>query len=128
MLELRICLLQTRSYSLAFFDRRACTCRDRLGNQFTPIDPAARCEIKGVPGRTQHHSEPQPAVATCLLSAASTYISPPSHTRTLAFGRPVAPSDRKGGSSRVRGGSTGEPQWRYPTTRCVSSWKLAFIS
>src|SRR5882757_2735974 len=27
--------------------------------------------------------------------------------------------------SQVRGGSTGEDQWRYLTFQCVSSWKLA---
>ena len=30
--------------------------------------------------------------------------------------------------SQVRGGSTGEDQWRYLTFRCVSFWKLAPIS
>ena len=43
------------------------------------------------------------------------------------FGRPVALSFLRRGS-QVRGGSTGEDQWRYLTFRCVSFWKLAPIS
>src|ERR1700732_2888311 len=87
-------------------------------------DRPARCEIEPVPGA-------DPAAATgslLMLALAGRDLYKPRHlTRGpwLLAVRWLHPRVREG-SSRVRGGSTGEPRWRYPTTPCVSSWKLAF--
>jgi len=74
----------------------------------------------------------QDAVVRCLPLAPSIYISRAISHADLGFW-PSGGSVPKGfplgiRSSRVRGGSTGEALWRYPTIRCVSYWKLAFTS
>ena len=64
-----------------------------------------------------------------MLPARVAAIWTPSHTRTLASKavRWLDPT-QVGASSQVRGGSTGERQWRFLTFPCVSCWKLAFTS